>query len=88
MVFLDRSRSREVAHLEWRIRLFGVGAILAVLGMYFEMPWMINVAIGVLVLGFLLRFVPSGSRGDADASLGDPDGLDDVGLDPEDDGAR
>lgn len=53
----DRSRRRPRAHLEWRIRLFGVGAILAVAGIATESRWLINVAIAVLALGALLRFV-------------------------------
>ena len=52
-----RSRSGPAAgQLEWRVRLFGVGAILAILGMYFDARWMIWIAIAVLVTGFLLRF--------------------------------
>jgi hypothetical protein len=57
-VFVDRDPDREVKHLRWRVRLFGVGAILALVGMYFEVAWMIWSAIGVLVAGFVLRFLP------------------------------
>ena len=60
MVFLDRSRARGTDHLEWRIRLMGAGALLAVLGMYFEASWMIWLAIAVLVAGFFLRFLGDG----------------------------
>lgn len=45
------------AYLEWRIRLFGSGALLAVMGMYFDVRWMIWIAIAVLMAGFALRFV-------------------------------
>jgi hypothetical protein len=55
---LDRSRERPVRHLEWRIRLFGVGAILGVAGIATATSWLVNVAIGVLALGVLLRFLP------------------------------
>lgn len=54
----DRSRNRPVEHLEWRVRLLGAGAILAVVGMYFDEAWLIWVAIGILVVGLLMRFVP------------------------------
>ena len=37
---------------------FSIGAVLAVTGIVFDLGWLIYVAIGVLVLGFLLRFVP------------------------------
>jgi hypothetical protein len=47
-----------VRHLVWRIRLFGVGAILAVVGIAAEQAWLIDVAIVVLVIGVVLRFVP------------------------------
>ncbi|MBW3536043.1 MAG: hypothetical protein KY453_12660 [Gemmatimonadetes bacterium] len=48
----------EVRHLEWRVRLFGAGAILALVGMVRNAEWLVNLAIGVLLLGFALRFVP------------------------------
>jgi uncharacterized membrane protein len=65
---MTRSRG-PVRHLEWRIRLFGVGAILAVVGMAAEQPWLINLAIVVLVIGVLLRFLPEQRRaGDEDTS--------------------
>jgi hypothetical protein len=66
-VFLDHGSRPRVHRLEWRIRLMGVGAILAVIGMYFEARWMIWIAIAVLVLGFLLRFLPRDGRGPDDA---------------------
>lgn len=54
-----------VRHLEWRVRLFGAGAILAVVGMAADAEWLVNVAIVVLVVGFSLRFVPErGGEGD------------------------
>lgn len=65
-----RSRSGPPAgHLEWRVRLFGVGAILAILGMYFDARWMIWIAIAVLVTGFLLRF--AGRNGEEDEGNGE-----------------
>lgn len=67
-MFLDHGSRRPVHRLEWRIRLMGVGAILAVVGMYFEARWMIWIAIAVLVLGFLLRFLPGEEQGPDDAA--------------------
>ena len=54
MMFITRSPKPSRSHLEWRVRLFGMGAILAVVGMGAEQPWLINLAIGVLGVGFLL----------------------------------
>lgn len=44
-------------HLEWRIRLFGAGAIIGMVGIFADVRWMIWIAIAVLVAGFLLRFL-------------------------------
>jgi hypothetical protein len=57
-MFLDHRRGRPVRRLEWRIRLMGVGAILALIGIYFEARWMVWIAIVVLVVGLALRLVP------------------------------
>lgn len=43
--------------LEWRIRLFGVGAILGLVGMWGDQHWLVNLAIAVLAAGVLLRFL-------------------------------
>lgn len=48
------------------MRLFALGAVIALAGMYLRLDWLINVALGVLVLGFGLRFVPE--RGGAEES--------------------
>lgn len=54
---LDRSR-RAGRYLEWKVGLFSVGAVLGVAGMLLEEGWMTLVAIVVLLLGMLLRFLP------------------------------
>lgn len=68
MIFLDRSRREEDPHLEWKIVLFWVGAALALAGMAMERPLLVTVAIVVLVVGFLLRFLPSTSSGPSPSS--------------------
>ena len=70
----DRSRDRPVRYLEWRVRLMAAGAVIALAGIYFDSSWMINVAIGVLLIGFALRFAPV--RGEVEDTLedGDPGG--------------
>jgi hypothetical protein len=70
-MFVGRRRGSQ-AHLEWRIRIFGVGAILGIAGMIAEMRWMIWIALGVLMVGFLLRFLPG-----SDETGGDDAGSDD-----------
>ena len=55
------------ANLEWRVRLFGAGAILALVGIFTDQHWMVNVAIAVLVVGFILRFQRSRAA-EADAA--------------------
>lgn len=55
-MFIDR-RKRGGTYLQWRARLLGIGAVLALVGIATGREWVINVAIGVLVLGFGLRFL-------------------------------
>lgn len=62
----DRSTEREAKHLDWRIRLFGAGAVLAVVGMYYDSRWVIWLAITVLGAGFFLRFLPLGRKDEGD----------------------
>lgn len=55
---IDRRRDRPVRHLAWRVRLMGAGAILALAGIYHDSAALLNAAIGVLLVGFALRFLP------------------------------
>jgi hypothetical protein len=72
---VDRSRGRPVRHLEWRVRILGAGAVIALAGMYFDSSWMVNVAIVTLLIGFALRFAPGGDERAADTDTGtDGDG--------------
>lgn len=63
---VDRDPGRPIRHLEWRVRLLGVGAVLALAGMYFDAGWMVNAAIGVLLISFVLRFLPGADEPVAD----------------------
>lgn len=76
IVFLDRSR-RSDRHLEWKVRLFSVAAVLALVGMYFDERWMTLSALAVLLVGVLLRFGPKGPpaerEGEADGAEGSGD---------------
>lgn len=42
----------------WKIRLFALGAALALAGMALTLPWLVWAGIGALVVGLLLRFIP------------------------------
>lgn len=64
-MFFDRSR-RAGRYLEWKVRFFTLGAVLAVVGMATEQVWMTWAAIGVLATGMLLRFLPGGRERDAE----------------------
>ena len=71
-MFIDHRRDRPRRHLEWRIRLMGAGALLALVGMYFQARWMVWIAIAVLTFGFLLRFA-GGRPSDGGDDEGPPD---------------
>ena len=58
MVFVDRSSRTPDRFLIWKVRLFAIGATLGLAGMFMDQRAMIWGAIGVLVVGFLLRFLP------------------------------
>ena len=67
-MFFDRSR-RAGRYLEWKVRLFTLGAVLAVVGMATDQTWMTWAAIVVLVAGMVLRFLPGGRGGEEDPAV-------------------
>ena len=61
ILFIDRRRKADrYPWLEWKVRLFVLGAGLAVLGMAGEIQWLVAVAIVILFAAFLIRFFPGG----------------------------
>jgi hypothetical protein len=50
-------------YLRWKTAALVVGAVLVLWGARLDAPWPVWVGIGVLVVGFLLRFLPQGTRG-------------------------
>ena len=62
----DRPPEAEGKHLDWRLNLFGAGAVLAVLGMYYDSSWVIWLAITILGSGLFLRFLPFGKKEEGD----------------------
>lgn len=65
-----RRGGRPGPYLVWRIRLLGLAMVLALLGIGTGLDWVINVAIGVALVGFLLRFF----GGPSEEEEGDGDG--------------
>lgn len=65
MLRLDRDR-RAGPWLEWKVRLFTVGAVLALAGIYLEESWMVYAAIAVLAAGVGLRFFAPSPESPAD----------------------
>ena len=59
MLRLDRSR-RAGRFLAWKVRVFSVGAVLALAGIYLDDRRLTGAAIIILAGGALLRFFPGG----------------------------
>ncbi len=69
MFFASRKRRGHDFHLDWKVRLFFLGAFLAIIGIGMESDILILAAIAILLVGALLRFLPGG-RGE------EPEGTD------------
>ncbi len=69
MLRLDRSGDRPVRFLEWRIRLFGAGAILAVFGIGADVELLRWAAFAVLAAAAVMSLVAA--RADVDDSVED-----------------
>lgn len=55
-----RERRGEDRFLAWKVRVFVVGAALALAGVGFSLSWLVWVGIGVLGVGMVLRLLPNG----------------------------
>lgn len=71
-LFLDRNR-RAGPYLEWKVRIFAVGAVLGLAGILIDEAWLRIAAIVVLAGGILLRFLPGGTADAAGNYEGDDD---------------
>jgi uncharacterized membrane protein len=67
MFFSSRRRRGPDLHLDWKIRIFFAGALIAFIGMTLNSSIVVVVAIGVLLVGVLFRFLPGSWR------IDDPD---------------
>ena len=52
--------SGEDRFLAWKVRLFVVGAALALAGIGMSLSWIVWAGVGVLLAGLVLRFLPDG----------------------------
>lgn len=83
-MFVDRRR-RDDPFLEWKVRLFSVAAVLVLIGLYLDNRWLTGLAIVLLAVAMLLRFLPGGSahgmRPEDEDGAGAGAGEDDDGAD-------
>lgn len=57
-MFIRRSRKKADRFVEWKVGFFFLGAALWIAGAILGLRWLSWGAIGVLLVGLLLRFVP------------------------------
>ena len=70
-MLLRRDRGGPDPWLDWKVRLFAVGAGLGLAGIYLESGWLILAAVAVLFGGVTLRWIPgAGDSEDADDGEG------------------
>jgi hypothetical protein len=58
MSLLLSRRPRSTRYLAWKLRVFGVAAVVAVVGMALDNPYVTGAALVLLFVGMLLRFLP------------------------------
>jgi hypothetical protein len=66
MFFASRRRRGSDPWLDWKVRLFFMGAILAAVGIASDRSWLVISAIVVLLAGVALRFLPGGETDEPD----------------------
>ncbi|MSR19648.1 MAG: hypothetical protein EXR91_01520 [Gemmatimonadetes bacterium] len=69
-LLLDRQRCPS-RYLAWKIRIFSVAAVVALVGMYLNNPWITGAALVLLFVGMMLRFLPEPTAS-KDSSPSDP----------------
>ena len=62
MIFRPSRTRRDDRFLNEKMLIFSVGAVCAIAGIAFELGWLVYVAIGILAIGMLLRFLPDGGK--------------------------
>lgn len=66
-MFFTRGKG-ETAHLEWRLRIFGIGGGLGVGGVWLDNSWMVYAAILTLFVGVALRFARDGDSDEVESA--------------------
>lgn len=61
LIFVDRTRRGPDPWVEWKVGLFLLGAVLGLVGMALGRSWLVLTAIGVLLVGVALKFLPDRS---------------------------
>ena len=67
--FIDR-KPRSRRFLVWKTRIFAVAAVIALVGMYLNNPYVTGAALVLLLVGVALRFVPERRASPADSEPG------------------
>jgi len=73
VIFPSRHRKNHDAYLEWKVRLFFAGALVALAGMALASSWLVGAGILILLSGAALRFLPGRGAGSS-TSGGEPGG--------------
>jgi type II secretory pathway component PulL len=68
MFLARRERQGPDRYLRWKVAALVVGAVLVLWGSRVGKSWPVWAGIAVLAVGFLLRFLPRGTRGQDTAS--------------------
>jgi len=71
-LFLDR-KPRSRRFLVWKTRIFAVAAVIALVGMYLNNPYVTGAALVLLLVGVALRFVPERKVSAVDSESGESD---------------
>lgn len=61
-MFFSRRRQGTDHYLDWKVRLFFLGAALALVGIGLDSSLLVGLAIAVLFAGFALRLLPGTPR--------------------------
>ena len=69
-LFIDR-KPRSRRFLVWKTRIFAVAAVIALVGMYLNNPYVTGAALVLLLVGVALRFVPERRSSPSDPGTGE-----------------
>ncbi len=67
------SGPRAVRFLEWRLRIFGAGAVLGLAGIFLDISWLVTAALVVLIGGVAMRYTANPGAVDEEEGVVDPE---------------